>query len=306
MSGMMYQKIGNTVNRLAQDLLTRQVGDRIPPISEYQEKLQVSRGTIQNGLNYLKESQAISLISRGHLGTFIEKLDYRRLQECSFNKELLGSMPLPYSICYQGLATALFHSLSPYAFNLVYARGAESRMKLLSSDVCQFTVCSRYAAEETIRCHGDIEIAVDLGPETYLTRHVQVFRDPEKKQIESGMRVAYDRASLDHRHLTEIACAGIKNVTLVDMKAHQTIRAIRSGEVDAGIWNLDDIVESGYNDLNVVPIRQFTDAQLFSSAVLVIKRGDDNIAQLLRQNVDQSTVRAVQAAVRENRMVADY
>ena len=306
MSGMLYQKIGTTVNRLAQDLLTRQVGERIPPISEYQEKFQVSRGTIQNGLNYLKDSKAVTLVSRGHLGTFIETLDYRRLQECSINKELLGTMPLPYSICYQGLATALFKVLSPYAFNLVYARGAESRMKLLSSGVCQFTVCSRYAAEEAIRCHSEIEIAVDLGPGTYLTSHVQVFRDPEKKQIESGMRVAYDRASMDHRHLTEMVCAGIRNVELVDMKAHQTIQAIRSGEIDAGIWNLDDILESGYQGLNVVPIRQFTDAQLYSSAVLVIRRGDENIAQLLRQNASPAAVVPIQNAVREKRLSADY
>lgn len=306
MSGMLYQKIGIAVNRLAQDLLTRQEGERIPSISEYQEKLQVSRGTIQNGLTYLKDSGAITLVSRGHLGTFIEKLDYRRLQECSFNKELLGSMPLPYSICYQGLATALFQTLSPYAFNLVYARGSESRLKLLSSDVCQFTVCSRYAAEEAIRCHADIEIAVDLGPGTYLTRHVLVFKDPEKIDIESGMRIAYDRASLDHRHLTEMITAGIKHVELVDLKAHQTIRAIRAGEIDAGVWNLDEIMESGYQDLNVVPIPHFTDGVAFSSAVLVINRGDENMRQLLRQHVDQAAVRDIQTAVRENRIPADY
>lgn len=306
MGGTLYQKLGITVNRLAQDLLTRHAGERIPSITEYQEKLQVSRGTIQNGLAYLKDNGAITLVSRGHLGTFIERLDYRRLQECSFNKEMLGSMPLPYSICYQGLATALFQALIPYAFNLVYVRGSESRLKLLSSEVCQFTVCSRYAAEEAIRCHSNVEIAVDLGPGTYLTRHVLVFRDPDKQQIESGMRIAYDRASLDHRRLTELICAGVRNVELVDLKAHQTIRAIRSGEIDAGVWNLDDILESGYQDLNVVPIRQFTDSVAFSSAVLVIKRGDENIAELLRQHVTQTAVREIQTAVRENRIPADY
>ena len=306
MSGMLYQKIGITVNRLAQDLLTRQEGERIPPISEYQEKFQVSRGTIQNALNYLKDSGSISLISRGHLGTFIEALDYRRLQECSFNRELLGCMPLPYSLCYQGLATALFQVLKPYAFNLFYARGAESRLKLLSGNVCQFTVCSRYAAEEAIRCHSEVEIALDLGPGTYLTRHMLIFREPGKTAIESGMRVAYDRASLDHRHLTEMVCAGVKNVQLVDLKAHQTIRAIHAGEIDAGIWNLDDILESGNEDMNIVPVANFADNTAFTSAVFVINRGDENMAQLLQQNVVPKTVRAIQLAVKERRMAADY
>ena len=78
MSNELYQKTGIAVNYLAQDLLARKKGDRIPSISEYQEKLGVSRGTIQNGLNYLKEHQAVILMSRGHMGTFVEFLDYRR------------------------------------------------------------------------------------------------------------------------------------------------------------------------------------------------------------------------------------
>ncbi len=306
MGGVLYQKIGIVVNRLAQDLLTYQVGERIPSISEYQERFQVSRGTVQNALAYLKEQQAVTLVSRGHLGSVIGEMDYRRLQECSFNKELLGSMPLPYSLGYQGLATALFQVLSAYAFNLVYARGSESRLKLLSSGVCQFTVCSRYAAEEAIRCHEEIEIAVDLGPGSYLTRHVLVFREPEQTHICPGMRIGYDRASLDHRHLTEMITTGIRNVELVELKAHQTVRAIRSGDIDAGVWNLDDILESGYTDLNVVPIRQSTDGVAFSSAVLVIRRGDEPMAQLLRQCVKAPLVRSIQNAVREERIPGDY
>jgi len=302
----LYQKIGIAVNRLAQDLLARQEGDRIPSISEYQERLQVSRGTIQNGLSYLKESGAVALVSRGHLGTFIERMDYRRLQECSFNKELMGTMPLPYSSGYQGLATALYQVLKPYAFNLLYSRGAESRLKLLTAGMCQFTVCSRYAAEEAIRCHTEVQIAVDLGPGTYLTRHVLIFRESGKTNIESGMRVGYDPASVDHRNLTERLCAGVRGVHLVELKAHQTIRAILSGEIDAGVWNLDDILESGYEGLNVVPIRHFTDLSAFTSAVLVIRRGDESIAQLLRQYVQEETIRRIQEAVRSGAIEADY
>ena len=306
MSNELYQKTGIVVNRLAQDFLTRKKGERIPSISEYQEKLQVSRGTIQNGLNYLKEHQAVTLMSRGHMGTFFEALDYRRLQECSFNKEILGSMPLPYSVCYQGLATALYRLMSPYAFNLVYARGSGSRMKLLLSDVCQLSVCSLYAAEEAVRSRGDVEIALDLGPGTYLLRHVLIFRDPEKKVIERGMRVAYDRDSLDHRHLTELMISGVADVELVDKKAHQTIHAIQAGEVDAGVWNLDDILESGYTQLNVVPIPITEETGKYSSAAFVVARGNEEIAQLLRQAIRPETVRQIQQAVREGTINADF
>lgn len=306
MGNELYQKTGIAVNFLAKDLLTRKKGDRIPSISEYQEKLGVSRGTIQNGLNYLKERNAVTLMSRGHMGTFIESLDYPRLQECSFNKEILGSMPLPYSLCYQGLATALFQVLSPYAFNLVYARGSSSRMKLLASGACQFSVCSLFAAEEAISANGAVEIAVDLGPGTYLTQHVLVFREPGKKQIESGMRVAYDHDSMDHRHLTELMISGVPDVTLVEMKAHQTVKAIQSGQVDAGVWNLDGILEAGYTDLNMIPIRITSETAKYSSAAFVVAKENQEIAQLLRQVIRPETVRQIQQAVRDGRMDADY
>ena len=306
MSNELYQKTGIAVNRLAQDLLTRKKGDRIPSISEYQEKFGVSRGTVQNSLNYLKERQAVSLVSRGHMGTFIDSLDYPRLQECSFYKEILGSMPLPYSLCYRGLATALFQVMSPYAFNLVYARGSGSRIKLLMSDVCQFSVCSLYAAEEAVRANGDIEIALDLGPGTYLTRHMLIFRDPEKKNIESGMRVAYDRDSMDHRHLTELMVSGVPGVILTEMKAHQTIKAIQTGQVDAGVWNLDDILESGYTGLNMVPIPITAETAKYSSAAFVVSRSNQEIAQLLRQTIRPDVVRQIQQAVRDGRIDADY
>lgn len=306
MSNELYQKTGITVNRLAQDLLTRRKGDRIPSISEYQEKFSVSRGTVQNSLSYLKERKAVTLISRGHMGTFIDSLDYPRLQECSFNKEILGSMPLPYSPGYQGLATALFQAMSPYAFNLVYARGSASRMKLLASEVCQFSVCSLYAAEEAMRTSDNIEIALDLGPGTYLPQHIMIFREPGKTRIESGMRVAYDRDSLDHQHLTETMVKGVPNVVLTEMKAHQTIKAIRSGQVDAGVWNQDGILEADYKDLNMVPIPVTVETAKYSSAAIVIAKKNQEMAQLLRQVIHPETVRQIQEAVREGRMDADY
>ena len=306
MSNELYQKTGLAVSRLAQDLLVRKVGDRIPPISEYQEKFQVSRGTVQNSLNYLKERQAVTLVSRGHMGTFIEALDYRRLQECSINKEILGSMPLPYSLCYQGLATALYQRMHPYAFNLVYARGSGSRIKLLSSGVCQFSVCSLFAAEEAMRTRDDIEVALDLGPGTYLTRHVLIFRDPEKKAIEPGMKVAYDRDSMDHKHLTELMVSGVPNVTLVEMKAHQTVNAIQSGQVDAGVWNWDGILEDGYTDLNMVPIPITAETAKYSSAAIVVAKENKETVQLLRQVMRPEVIRQIQSAVRDGKMDADY
>lgn len=306
MSDVLYQKIGLVVNRLAQDFMSREVGERIPSISEYQENLQVSRGTVQNSLTYLKERGAVSLVSRGHMGTFIEQLDYRRLQECSLNKGLLGSMPLPYSMSYQGLATALYQVLSHFEFNLVYTRGSESRLQLVAEGVYQFTVCSRYAAVEAMKNHTDIEIAVDFGPGTYLSRHVLLLRDQNATGIEAGMRVAYDRTSLDQRDITGLITAGMHGIRFVELRAHQTVNAIRAGVIDAGVWNMDEIVESGYQGLHILPLDDFIDVSSFSSAVLVVRRGDEALCQMLKRYVNPAEVRRIQNGVKGGEISADY
>lgn len=300
------KKLGIAVNQLAQDLLSRKEGDRIPPISEYQERFDTSRGTIQNAIAYLKDQGALTLVNHGHMGSYIEQLDYRKLQECTVHKEILGAMPLPYSSCYQGLATALHQVFDPYAFNLVYARGAESRLRLLGSGICQFAVCSRYAAEEAIVAHRNLEIAVDLGHGTYLSRHVLVLRDPKARGITSGMRVAYDPASTDHRHITKLICRGISNVQMVRMHAHRIVQSIRDGSIDAGVWNLDEILESGYEDLNLVMLDHVEDVGQFSSAVLVVSKGENAMLDLIRQKVQPEQIRQIQKQVKSGAIPAEY
>ncbi len=272
------------------------------------------------------------------MGSYIEQLDYRKLQECTVHKEILGAMPLPYSSCYQGLATALhqvfdpyafnlvyargaesrlrllgsglataLHQVfDPYAFNLVYARGAESRLRLLGSGICQFAVCSRYAAEEAIVAHRNLEIAVDLGHGTYLSRHVLVLRDPKARGITSGMRVAYDPASTDHRHITKLICRGISNVQMVRMHAHRIVQSIRDGSIDAGVWNLDEILESGYEDLNLVMLDHVEDVGQFSSAVLVVSKGEGAMLDLIRQKVQPEQIRQIQKQVKSGAIPAEY
>lgn len=306
MDDLLYQRLGIAVNYLAQDFLTRKIGDRIPPISQYQEQLGVSRGTVQNSLNYLKERGAITLVSRGHLGTFIENLDYHCLQECSFRKELMGAMPLPYSLSYQGLATALYRSFPSISFNLVYARGAESRLRLVTTGACQFIVCSRYTAKKAIEGKQSVEVLMDLGAGSYLSRHVLVMRQPEVQSIQSGMRVAYDRSSLDQKALTEMVCKGVPDVQFVELHAYQTVAAIRAGQIDAGVWNLDEIVESESSDLNLVSLDGIMDVTAFSSAVIVVQKNDATTSKLLSHCLDGERIRQIQNDVKQGVIHPDY
>ena len=226
----LYQKIGVTIGQLAQDFLTRNVGDRIPSVSEYQEKFHVSRGTIQNALAYIKESQGISLKAHGHMGTYIEGIDYVRLQNCCIREEILGIMPLPYSVTYEGFATAVYETMKGLNFNMAYSRGAVGRIRLVESGTYQFAVCSQYAAEQAMREGSKVEIVMNFGAGSFLSRHVLMLRDTDGTGIVDGMRVGYDSTSLDQSKITERIIRD-KKVELVEIKTQNIISGLKAGTI---------------------------------------------------------------------------
>lgn len=282
---ILYQKKGVTISKLALNLLSKDVGDRIAPISYYQEEFQVSRGTMQNAFNYLKEIGAVRLTHHGHQGTYIEALDYARLQENCVQQEIMGIMPLPYSTTYEGFATAVYAQLDRLKFNMAYARGAVGRIQLVESGTYQFAVTSQYAAEHAIDRGREIECLMNFGPGSYLSRHVLLLRDQKAEGIRDGMKVAYDQDSLDQSCITKNLIRG-KKVEKVNIRTQQTISALLDGTIDAGIWNYDGTIESSsISQLKMVSLKDDEYNNRFSTAVIVIKEGDTYLAQLLEKHI---------------------
>ena len=285
---VLYQKIGVTIRELALSLLSKNVGDRIQSISRYQEEFQVSRGTIQNAICYLKEVRAVELVSCGHLGTFIEKIDYEKLQECCLTQGLMGIMPLPYSLIYEGMATAMYEQLKDLRFNMAYVRGAIGRIELVESGAYHFAIGSQFAVEHEIQCGREIEAVFNFGVGSYLSKHVLLLRDHGKNGITEGMRVAYDSESLDQSCLTTNIVKG-KKVELVNMRTQQTITALLDGNIDAGVWNYDDVLENHcLDDLKVVFLTESEYNEKFSTAVMVIRKNNKYLKKILEKNISVS------------------
>lgn len=298
-SSVLYQKIGVTISNVALSLLAKNAGDRIPPIATLEAEFGVSRGTIQNALKHLKEVGAVELKSHGHLGTFIETVDYKKLQENCLRQDLLGIMPLPYSLTYEGFATAIYEQLKNFKFNMAYARGAEGRIKLVGSGTYQFAVCSQYAAECAIRQGRNIEIVMNFGGGSFLSKHVLLLREAGLQEISDGMRVAYDADSIDQSGITRDLIEG-KKVKLVDIRTQQTLSALTDGIIDAGVWNYDDIAENHHlGDVNVVSLNEMYDTR-FSTAVMVIQKGDLYLRDFLKKNISRKYTLKILKEVRNH------
>lgn len=301
MNKELYQKTGLTVNLLVQEFIGKEIGDRIDSISDYQERYMVSRGTVQNALQILKETGAIKLKNRGTLGTYLTEIDYKKLMEFAPSESILGIMPLPYSKLYEGMASALIAQLrkSPFFFNMAYVRGAEARIELVLNHGHDFAISSRHAAKECQKHGYEIEIIHEFGELSFLSEHVLVTRDENIKEIEDGMKVAIDLRSTDHRDLTYTLIKGL-NIQLIDVPANQVVQAVSSGLVDVGVWNLDEILEKGYRNLHYTKINNPLSKE-YSTAVMVIKKNDELTRRIINTFIDvQEAVKMQQEVVNGN------
>ncbi|MGC6178175.1 GntR family transcriptional regulator YhfZ [Lacrimispora sp. 38-1] len=298
--GNLYQKTGVAKSMLALDLMSRNAGDRLLPISEYQERFGVSRGTIQNAFACLKESNAVVLENHGHQGTYIMSLNNKKLQEHCMPRGILGIMPLPYSLTYEGLATAMYEQFYSLNFNMAYARGAVGRIELVESGTYHFAICSQFAAEQSVKEGKQIEIAMNFGPGSFLSRHVLLLADSRFDSIQDGMRVAYDSNSLDQSCITRNIIHG-RDVVLVPIRTQQTVTALKEGIIDAGVWNYDDILENKHDSFKVAFLDDSDYNNLFSTAVLVTGKEEKCLKAMLMKYINSAQVMTIIRDVREKK-----
>lgn len=302
-----YQKKGLAIEKVAAELFLLSKDDRMPIISELQEKYDLSRGTVQNALSFLKEIDAIETESKGHLGTYIKKIDYRILQSYVVKDQLTATMPLPYSKLYEGFATGLYLAFkeSDIKLNMVYIRGSEDRIEAVKKGLYDMAVVSRFAAEHEIRTNGTIDIALKFGPKSYLSEHVLLLASKEHESIIDGMRVGIDRDSLDHLMLTNEHIEG-KNIELIEVPANQLIYALRENQIDAGIWNYDEIIDKNYEDLNVqfIPLKEQHKAM--NEAVIICQKDNLVIESICRKNIEVEKMLETQDKIKNGLMTPRY
>lgn len=303
MQDIILQKSKYVIKELAEDFLLLEPGERINSISYYQERFKVARGTVQNALTYLKQQGAISLTGRGRNGEFVQDINYSKLQSLCLPGTILGVMPLSYSITSQGLASGLYQALKKIDCNLVYTRGATIRIQMVLERKCQFAICSRNSADIALQQGLPIKILFDFGAGTYLPEHALVFRQPNKNRIESLMKVAYDPNSNDQRDLIDILTKDVHNIHLVKIRTFQTLNALRSGEIDVGIWNIDELLLS--TDLHYCRIDPSL-TEKFSTAMLITAADNRSVERMLKRYIDVEAVLKIQQDVKLGRAFADF
>jgi len=298
-------KNGSTVRKLAQLFSSYEIGARISTVSEFEKVINVSRGTIQNSLNFLQENNAIRIESRGTLGSFLKEKDLKLLLDYAGISYLIGAMPLPYSLRYEGLATGIKLSMNNdmgLEIMMSYMNGAKNRIQMILNNRYDFAIISKYAALKSIDSGSNIRIIKEFGTQSYVSNHAIVYSSKYVKNSDNKLKVGVDRESPD-QELISLQVFANEDVEFINLKYNQIIDKLKNGDIDVAIWNVDEVNEKFPTaKYEVIHLNNDDDTR----AVIVANNDRTELFTLINLLISEETVMDIQNKVMSNSILPIY
>lgn len=301
----MLNKAGVTMQRVAFKLCGVPVDSKIPTISELEESCGASRGNVQKALAALKGVGAVALEAHGQNGTLLTSVDYLALAEACGRRHLVGTMPLPYTQRYEGLATSLYTLLSSGGIRsfITFSRGSEARVQMLLDGSADYAVMSQMAFDEYRSRGCALDAALTCGPLSYVGRHVLLVADPQRSDW-TGVRVGIDESSADQSSLTRRYFADA-SVDYIPVQYTHIVGMLLAGDLDVGIWNEDD-VHTQASGLAMRPLGDLGAQDSNTRAVIVVRADDPLSRQLIRSLARAEKIGEIQQQVMAGRLAVRY
>lgn len=270
---------------IARDILRLGVDCRLPTTLEYQSRLGVGSGTVQKAIGQLRESGAVELVSRGHLGTYITALDPVRLWRCAAMDPVHVLLPPAGPLESLAVASGLADQLARYGASTTigYRRGAGPRLTAVDAGEADIAVMSEGAATDLADAAGPVHTTVRLGPGTYYSPgSLVVVGRTGRRGIRT--RVGIDPRSSDHRRLTHAQFDGQPGVEYLETDFTHIPRAILQDSIDTGVWHtVDSLIPLDLVGLDTDPLdgAKATALEDQISGAVLAARADSVIGALL-------------------------
>jgi len=296
---------GGCVVRLARYLLTLKAGDRVIPISEMAKKYKMGVGTIQNSLQKLADANAVKLLSRGHMGTFVESIDKNILWKYCLYGYVRGTMPIPYSNVLVGLATGIYDTFQSdeIMLSMGYVRGSRVRVQNLQAGLSDFTICSDFAAQKAIEEDPGLKIALKFKDDTYMGKPAFLFR--EGVGLHDGIKMGIDDSSYDQEILTKLACRGV-SVKFVKARYNNLFMMLRDKKIDGTVWSTLDLDGRNFTG-NIVPIEGHEDEiSAAGRAVMLISGNNMEKMTFVKELFDPERIYRIQQDVISGKALPNY
>lgn len=269
---------GKVTREVARLLLHYTAGEKLPRMLDLARSLKSGNGTVQEAFSYLTKSGAVTLEAHGSQGSHLTAINYPLLWHYAGNDWIIGSMPLPYTLRYEGLATALYAQLeeSELPFNMTYQRGSLSRGTMVRLGHYHYAVMSQLAAEYFIARHPEVTSVAHLPAESYVSEHVLISRVP-REQIR---RVGVDFTSLDEMLLTEAEFGAYQQWEKVPVTSAQVVELLQEQLFDAIIWNRDGL-QVVPEQLQLLPLQGASHKRTPASQATIIALRDTPVRHVL-------------------------
>lgn len=300
----LFKKSGITLSALARDFYLLNEGDRIPTIHDYVDMLNVSRRTIQDGVEYLISIDAIQLERHGCKGSTLASKNNSQLYGFTNWGAITGIMPLPATDALKGLATAIYKELSSeeqFYFSFSFVFGSEKRVEHMKRQGGAFCLTSRSAARVLLDKDPDLELAITLSDCQYSPPFVLAFRTGSSTELAPGLRLGFDSQSTDHIALTGHLTQQF-DLLPHDFPINHLIKAVKNGEVDVAILRKEPELmdDEALFCSDISP--DICDQGESGTAVILTDRRDYRFSDLLSKHINIEQVRKIQDDILKDRM----
>ena len=297
--------ISDLQNYLANQILLLNNGDPLPTVRQIAAQTQTSLGSVSFALRSLEEDGSITIARRGRLGSYITSRSIVKLWNATHPDPLVIAFTLPGNLRFEGLATALktLFNLAGVDTYMIFIRGSKTRLKALTENRCHIAVVSSFTAEMDSRPGQKICLTLPSG--TWLKGQHLFFRYPLHHE---PYRVALDPDSFDHSKITELEFSG-KNVLFQQITFSQVARLLIEGQVDATIWNTEDLRFNLEPTINNRPLSEnvrevVKDRDL--SASLVVRKEDSSLQSLINEVIHVPALVEIQNRILSGQAMPAY
>jgi len=234
----------SAVRTIVVDALAAGAGAGLPTNTQYQSEHGFTAGTLQRALVFLQERGAMSVVSRGHRGRFV---DWINLAE-SWQAAGLGPVRLlvpPAGLIEMDVLGEIFAATmtqNGIAHAIEHAHGGHNRLMSASAGIADIVAVSKSTLELVSPTQLPTSTSGALVRELPLNsfyaegRVVVVRRAGESNQV--PRTVAIDRNSPDHVLLTTAQFPPGSHA-YVDIEFPRTLAWVLTGKADAAVWHVN-------------------------------------------------------------------
>jgi hypothetical protein len=312
-----YQRHGIAIMTLARDLINYKKGDRIPTIAEYLNKINVSRGTLQNAFKELEKRNAISFSRRGVIGTYITSIDYKIMWDLTNWNTITGTMPLPLNLNLEGITAGICKEMANrnISFNFAFVQGALNRIRALNEMKYDFIVVSKATAAR-VKDNDNLEVALYLNEVKY-SHPFSLYHNFDKFEgIKDGMSIAVDREALD-QYETTMKLIGDKKVDIVYTSYISTLSLFLDKKVDLIVYryegdnpsylvNRNDVSWSDLEENHRIEIPKEDEMMDEVKTAILVNKNNFGIKTFLQNNLSERNIIDVQKKVVAGEMTNKY